>query len=58
MGPSKRVRQEVQASLDSEMLVMRALYCFLPEDQVRGKALKKLGVPSKFGGQIDWAKIG
>lgn len=26
-------------------------------DQIRGKALKKLGVPSKVGGRVDWSKI-
>lgn len=38
---------------------MRVYYgLILMPDQIRGKVLKKLGIPSKMGGQIDWSKIG
>lgn len=58
MSRKEEQKKEILAAVEAEMSVMKAYYTFLPEDQVRGKTIKKLGIPGLFGGKIDWSKIG
>ncbi|KAK3930056.1 hypothetical protein KUF71_004627 [Frankliniella fusca] len=48
---------EDAVSKETKSLVAAGYY-YLPIDQIRGKALVHLGIPSIFGGNINWAKIG
>ncbi|XP_052127912.1 uncharacterized protein LOC113206929 [Frankliniella occidentalis] len=52
-------RKDIEAAVAQEQSRLRIIgYNFLPADQLRGKALVKLGIPSSFGGKINWAQIG
>ncbi|XP_052125280.1 uncharacterized protein LOC113212402 isoform X2 [Frankliniella occidentalis] len=57
------VREAVKAAVAEEMTILKYRFKFLPDDLLRGRALKNLGIPSlpsRFDGRpkIAWARIG
>lgn len=48
----------IMKAIEIENAIVGVNYSFLPRDQIMGIVLKKLDIPSKLGGKIDWSKIG
>lgn len=56
---TKQAKQEIMNAVKSEerFLLVYYRHVLFPQ-QIRGKALSNLRIPAKFGGQIDWTKLG
>ncbi|KAK3911044.1 Zinc finger protein 844 [Frankliniella fusca] len=52
------LRKRLEEAVTKEVSVIKVGYNFLPADQLRGKALANLGIPSSLGGKINWNRIG